>query len=809
MDKRIRKAGVIGAGVMGANIAAQFANVGIETLLLDIVPEPTEIEIKQGIDLKGPEFRNRLAEKGLENARKASPASFYISRNEDLITIGNLEDDIDKLKDVQLIIEAVVENSEIKRDLYKKLDKVLNPGTIITSNTSGISAETLCEGLSKNFRRYFAITHFFNPPRYMKLLEVVPGPDTLPEVIELIVENCENFVGKRVVYAKDTPNFIANRIGVYSLLGTINAMNDMKLNIETVDHLTGTLIGSPKSATFRTVDMVGLDTLLNVAKNVYENAGDDEHRDTFKPPEVIKRMIDKGLLGEKSGSGFYKKDRDAQGNRIISSLKTVTMEYGPRESIKFDSLKAAENISNLPERLEFLYYGDDLAGQFTFRTQSEALIYAARRIPEISDDIVNIDNAIKWGFNKELGPFEIWDCIGLKRSVMKMKDAGYDIPDWVELMLEKGFESFYKKEGIKVYYYDPESQDYKELYSNPRIILLPAFKEREKKIVGNDEASLIDLEDGVACLEFHSKMNTLGEDVIKMVIQAADIVSRDFNGLIIANHGVNFSAGANLALVLITAQAKEWDKLEWMVRTFQDTFMKLKYLDKPVVAAPAGLVIGGGCEICMAADRVRFAAETYMGLVEAGVGLIPAGGGSKELLIRNTEHLFDVKKGGVYQKQIEMLPFIAKTFETIALAKTSTSGPEAVELGYLRNTDHMTVNRDFLINDAKNTILAMNLEGYEAPRALGSIRVAGEDTMAVLKLAIWTMHEQGYATDHDVTVSNKLAHVLCGGNVFADTRVNEQYILDLEREAFLSLCGDEKTQARMQYMLLTGKPFRN
>jgi 3-hydroxyacyl-CoA dehydrogenase len=809
MDKRIRKAGVIGAGVMGANIAAQLANVGIETLLLDIVPVPTEDEIKQGIDLNSPEFRNRLAEKGLENARKASPASFYISRNEDLITTGNLEDDIDKLKDVQLIIEAVVENSGIKRDLYKKLDKILNPGTIITSNTSGISAETLCEGLSENFRRYFAITHFFNPPRYMKLLEVVPGPDTLPEVIELIVENCENFVGKRVVYAKDTPNFIANRIGVYSVLGAINALYDMRLNIETVDNLTGTLIGSPKSATFRTADMVGLDTLLKVAENVYKNAGDDECRDMFKPPEVMKKMIDKGLLGEKSGSGFYKKDRDTQGNRIILSLKTESMEYAPRESIKFDSLKEAENIANLRERLKFLYYGDDLAGQFTFRTQSETLIYAARRIPEISDDIVNIDNAIKWGFNKELGPFEIWDCIGLKRSVLKMKDAGYDIPGWVELMLEKGFESFYKKEGIKVYYYDPESQDYKELYSNPRIILLPALKEREKKIAGNDEASLIDLEDGVACLEFHSKMNSLGEDVIKMVIQSADIVSKDFNGLVIANHGVNFSAGANLALVLITAQAKEWDKLEWMIRTFQDSFMTLKYLDKPVVAAPAGLAIGGGCEICMAADRVRFAAETYMGLVEAGVGLIPAGGGSKELLIRNTEHLFDVKKGGVYQKQIEMLPFVAKTFETIALAKTSTSGPEALELGYLRKTDHMTVNRDFLINDAKNTILAMNLEGYEAPRPLDSIRVAGEDTMAVLKLAIWTMHEQGYATDHDVTVSNKLAHVLCGGNVFADTRVSEQYILDLEREAFLSLCGDEKTQARMQYMLMTGKPLRN
>ena len=437
------------------------------------------------------------------------------------------------------------------------------------------------------------------------------------------------------------------------------------------------------------------------------------------------------------------------------------------------------------------------------------MIYSANRIPEIADDIVNIDNAMKWGFGRKMGPFEAWDAIGLGKSVAKMKEAGYEIPAWVEEMLAAGKESFYKKEAGVLYYYDPASKEYKEVPLKPGIILLPSLKDQKKVVAGNTGATLIDIGDGVACLEFHTKMNALGDDIISMLAQSGEIVSRDFDGLVIANHGSNFSAGANLPLVLFTAQEEEWDDLDWGIKALQNALMKLKYLDKPVVAAPAGMALGGGCEICLASDRVRYAAETYMGLVEAGVGLVPAGGGTKELLLRNTEPLFEVQKGGIYPKQIEMMPFIARAFETIAMAKVSTSGPEAVKMGFLKPTDKMTVNRDYQIQEAKNTVLAMNLEGYTPPRPRDAIRVPGESTFAMIKLALWTMHEQNYITDHDVTVSEKIGYILCGGNVLPDTMVSEQYLLDLEREAFLSLAGNPKTQARIQHMLTKGKPLRN
>jgi len=472
-------------------------------------------------------------------------------------------------------------------------------------------------------------------------------------------------------------------------------------------------------------------------------------------------------------------------------------------------LEAAKTISGVSQRIKSLYWAEDTAGQFTFRQVNETVIYAANRIPEIADDIVNVDNAMKWGFAWKLGPFEVWDAIGLKKSVARMKEAGYQIPAWVQEMLDDGKESFYKREAGKLAFYDLVSKEYKEVPVKPGIILLPSLKDQEKKVEGNKGASLIDIGDGVACLEFHTKMNAMRDDIISMVMKSTDIVSKDFEGLVIANHADNFSVGANLPLILFTAQEEEWDDLDWMIKTFQDSFMRLKYLDKPVVAAPAGMALGGGCEICLASDRVRFAAETYMGLVEVGVGLIPAGGGCKEVLIRNTERLFEVQRGGLYPKQIEFMPFVARAFETIAMAKVSTSGPEAVKLGYLRPTDKMTVNRDYLIEDAKKTVLAMNMEGYTPPRPLEEIRVAGENTFAMIKLGLWTMHESGYITEHDVTVSTKVGYVLCGGNVLEYTKVSEQYLLDLEREAFLSLCGHPMTQARIQHMLQTGKPLRN
>jgi len=810
MEKKIKRAGVIGAGVMGATIAAQLANVGIETVLLDIVPpEMTDDDKKRGLTKESKAFRDKLSQNGLNIALKSKPASFYIPENAKLITIGNLEDNLEWLRDVDWIIEVVVERLDIKKSVFEKIETVLTPGTIVTSNTSGISAKAMCEDRSETFRKQFAITHFFNPPRYMKLLEIVPNPDTLPEVIEILADICEKVLGKGVVYAKDTPNFVANRIGTYHMFCVISAMVDKGLTIEAVDKLTGPVIGNAKSASFRTADLVGLDTLLHVAGNVYESCPGDEKREVFKPPDFINQMVENKRLGEKTKQGFYKKTKDSNGKKVILSLDCNTMEYSPQEKVNLAALEAANNVSGTPQKVKALYYAKDLAGKFTFGHISDMLIYAANRIPEIADDIVNIDNAMKWGFGRKMGPFEMWDAVGVGKSVTKMKEAGYDIPSWVQELLDSGKESFYKKEAGLLYYYDISAKEYREIPVKPGIILLPSLKDRGKQVAGNTGASLIDIEDGVACLEFHSKMNAIGEDIISMIVQSADIVSKDFEGLVIANHGTNFSVGANLAMVLFAAQEEEWDDLDWAIRALQDALMKLKYLDKPVVAAPAGMALGGGCEVCLASDRVRFAAETYMGLVEVGVGVVPAGGGCKELLIRNTEHLFEVQRGGVYPKQIEFMPFIARAFETIAMAKVSTSGPEAITLGYLRPTDNLTVNRDYLIEDAKRTVRAINLEGYTPPRPKEDIRVPGENTYAMLKLALWTMHEQGFALDHDVTVGTKLAYVLCGGNVLENTKVSEQYLLDLEREAFLSLCGDPKTQARIEHMLTTGKPLRN
>ncbi len=810
MEKKIKRAGVIGAGVMGATIAAQLANVGIKTILLDIVPPKlTEDDKKKGLTEESPAFRNKFAQNGVQGALKSKPASFYIPENAKLITIGNLEDNLSWLSEVDLIIEVVVERLDIKQSVFEKIESILTPGTLVTSNTSGISAAAMCEGRSETFRKHFAITHFFNPPRYMKLLEIVPGPDTLPEVVETLAEMCEKIVGKGIVYAKDTPNFIANRIGIFGMFTIIQAMMDLGLTVEAVDKLTGPVIGHAKSASFRTTDLVGLDTMVHVANNVYDGAPEDEKREIFKAPAFIQKMVEKGLLGEKTKQGFYKKSKDDQGKKVILSIDPKTLEYGPQEKVKIASLEAAKAAGGTGDKIKALFYANDLGGQFTFRHMAETLIYSANRIPEIADDIVNVDNAMKWGFAWKMGPFETWDAIGVKKSTAKMREAGYELPGWVEEMLESGKESFYRREAGVLYYYDLQSKDYKEVPVKPGIILLPSLKEREKKVAGNTGASLIDLGDGVACLEFHAKMNALGDDIINMIVKTGEIVEREFDGLVIANHATNFSVGANLAMILFAAQEEEWDDLDWAVKTLQDALMKLKYLEKPVVAAPAGMALGGGCEVCLAADRVRYAAETYMGLVEVGVGLIPAGGGCKELLIRNTEHLFEVPRGGVYPKQIELMPFVARAFETIAMAKVSTSGPEAVKLGYLRPTDKMTVNRDYLIEDAKKTVLAMNLEGYQPPRPKDEIRVAGENTFAMIKLAVWTLHESGYVTDHDVTVSEKVGYVLCGGNVLADTKVSEQYLLDLEREAFLSLCGDPKTQARMQHMLTKGKPLRN
>ncbi|MBW1863578.1 MAG: 3-hydroxyacyl-CoA dehydrogenase, partial [Deltaproteobacteria bacterium] len=535
MDKKIKKAGIIGAGIMGSAIAAHLVNVGIETVLLDIVPaDLTEEDRRKGLTKESRDFRNKLALKGVDAALKSNPASFYLPENSRRIIVGNIEDNLELLKEVDLIIEAVIERLDIKKSVFEKIESILTPGTIITSNTSGISVESMCDGRSDIFLKHFAVTHFFNPPRYMKLLEIVPGPDTLPEVMERLTEISDKLLGKGVVYAKDTPNFVANRIGTYSFFSAVRAMKDLGLTIEAVDLLTGPVIGHPKSASFRTADLVGLDTLVHVANNVYERANEDEKREMFKIPNIFDRMIEKGLLGEKTGRGFYFKERDSTGSRVILSLDFNSVEYVQQEPVRFASLETARNLSSVSQRIKALFFAEDTAGEFTFQTLTETLIYSANRIPEIADNIVSVDNAMKWGFAWKLGPFEIWDEIGLEKSIVKIKDAGYEIPSWVLDMLNRGLRSFYKSEAGKLFYYDLLARGYEEVPVKPGIILLPTLKDREKKVAGNKGASLIDIGDGVACLEFHTKMNAMGDDIINMVLKSTDEVCKNFEGLVIA-----------------------------------------------------------------------------------------------------------------------------------------------------------------------------------------------------------------------------------------------------------------------------------
>ena len=809
MKTKIKTATVVGAGVMGATIAAHLANVGVKTYLLDIVlPEVSPDEQAKGLTRESKAFRNKLPQIGLDKALKSRPAAFYTPEDSKLITIGNIEDNLNWLKDSDWVVEVIIENLELKKSLFSKIVPHLGKDTILTSNTSGIPIKAMSEALPDDVAARFLGTHFFNPPRYMKLLEIIPGPKTNPEVVDFMADFCERTLGKGVVFAKDTPNFIANRVGTFGMMDSMLAMVEMGLTPEEVDKMTGPAIGHPKSATFRTADLVGLDTLFHVAQNVYDGAPDDENRDKFQTPDFIKPMLEKKLLGDKTGSGFFKKAFTDKGKAILS-LDFQTMEYKEQKKANFESLKTAKGIENLPERFASLYYGEDQAAQFIFRTTSTTMIYAANRIPEIADDIVNIDNAMRWGFAWEMGPFEIWDALGVEKANQKMEAAGLTVPAWVKDMVAAGKTSFYKTEAGVKYYYDKVSQDYKTAPAKPEIILLPSLRDRKKVVKENQSASLYDLGDGVACLEFHTKMNSIDEGFGEMINDSLGIVSESFDGLVLANHATNFSVGANIFMVLVYAKEKQWDNLAAMVKGLQDTMMAMKYFDKPVVAAPAGMALGGGCEICLHTSRVRAAAETYMGLVEVGVGLIPAGGGCKELLLRNMDGVFEVGKGGIYPKQIELKPYVARAFETIAMAKVSTSAREAQKMGILKATDKITINRDFLIDDAKKTVLALNLEGYAAPRPRDDIRVMGRDGVAVFKQALYVMQKSGFISDYDREVSTKVAQILCGGDVFSDTIVTEGYILELEREAFVSLCGNEKTQARIEHMLTTGKPLRN
>ena len=807
MKRRIEKAAVLGAGTMGARIAAHFANAGIPCYLLDIAPsELNADEKRKGLTLESPAVRNRIVLAGLEGAKKSKPAAFFTPETARLVTPGNFEDNLGWCAEVDWIIEVVAENLEIKRNLLTKVEAVRKPGTIVTSNTSGLPIHLIAEGRSEDFRQHWAGTHFFNPPRYMKLVELIAGPETKPEVLQQLDETCDLQLGKGVVRAKDTPNFIANRIGTFSMLNALHQMQALDMTIEEVDTCTGPAIGQPKSATFRTGDLVGLDILVHVVRNIYETATNDEKRETYRIPAFVDEMMKRGWLGDKTNGGFYKKDR-ASGGKEILTLDWQKMEYRARQKAKFGSIEAGKGIEDTRERVRALAApalegkGGDKAARFIWSVLSETCLYAARLMPEIANNVVDVDRAIRWGFAWELGPFEMWDAIGVERMAKALQAEGKKLPPLVEKVLASPGKSFYETEKGNTRYFDYSSGTMKPVEEPSGIIILKSLKERTPVVQKNSGASLIDLGDGVLCCEFHSKMNAIGGDLVAMLHAGLKKLDTEFEAMVIANQASNFSVGANLMMVLMGAQEGEWDELNMAVRQFQRVNMAIKYAPRPVVAAPFGMSLGGGCEIPLHSARIHAAAETYMGLVEVGVGLIPGGGGTKEMAIRANEH---ASSGDA----TDLMHALRPIFQNVATARVSTSAEEARDMGFLRAADQLSMNRDRLVADAKQTALAMVRAGYHAP-APAEIRVLGEEFLAVAKLGIHMLVRGEYASEYDAVVARKLAFILAGGNITAPQTVSEQYMLDLEREAFVSLCGERKTQERMAHTLKTGKPLRN
>jgi 3-hydroxyacyl-CoA dehydrogenase len=798
----VKKAAVLGAGTMGAQIAAHLANAGIPTLLLDIVPPEDEAET-QPLGRVHKADRNRIARAGYESAKKAKPAAFFTADLASLVSIGNFEDDLAKLKDCDLIIEAVVENLEIKRSLYEKVELHRRPGAVIASNTSGIPLKQLAEGRSDDFRAHFLGMHFFNPPRYMHLVELIRTEWTKPEVSCSMFGFLDERLGKGVVIAKDRPNFIANRIGTFGALVTIHAMIDDGYSIEEVDKITGPAAGRPKTATFRTFDLVGLDVLAHVVRNLGENLPEDPEREMFVMPEFVTKMIERGLLGNKTKAGFYNRQKGADGKREILTLDTATLDYRPAQKVKLPSLEMAKNIEDTAERIKALTWSKDRVGAFLWKTLGRTLCYTAERIPEIADTVVEIDRAMQWGFNWELGPFEVWDAIGVEKSVAKLQEEGKTVPANVQKLLDSGAKSFYKQENGQRFYFDFASAKYVPASDPPGTIVLKSLKDRTGVIRKNSGASLVDLGDGVACLEFHSKMNSIGGDTLEMLKIALNEVEKNFVGLVVGNQGQNFSVGANLMLMLMEAQDENWEELDMIGRLFQSSVMSLRYSPKPVVVAPFQMVFGGGCEMVLHADRVRASAETYIGLVEVGVGIIPAGCGTKEMLVRALDSI------PADMKDADPFPFVKRAFETIAMAKVATSAEEARGYGFLSADDSVSMNRDRLIADAKKEVLALAASGYVQPQQRTDILALGNPALATLKLGVHLMKRAGYISDHDALIGEKLARILTGGDLNHETRVSEQYLLDLEREAFLSLIGTRQTQDRIAHMLKTGKPLRN
>jgi 3-hydroxyacyl-CoA dehydrogenase len=814
--KHIHKVAVLGAGTMGARIAAHFANAGVPSYLFDIVPP----------DADGP-ARNKIAATGLDAAKKSKPAAFMDASLPRLITIGNFDDDLKRLADVDWIIEAVVENLDLKRALLRKVEAIRKPGTIITTNTSGLPVGRIAEGFSDDFRRSWFGTHFFNPPRYMRLLELIPTPATDRAAIDAVAHFCDIHLGKGIVLAKDTPNFIGNRIGTFSVLNVMRLMQEMDLSIEDVDVLTGQAVGWPRSATFRTIDMVGLDILGHVVSNMSRAVASDsptqlDERSDLKLPDYYKQMLERKWLGDKTKGGFYKKvkGRGEGGEDERLALDWKTLEYHPRKKPKFPALDMAKNVEQTGARLKMLLGLDgsgpqknDKAGAFLWSALSDLWTYSANRIPEISDSIVEIDRAMRLGFNWELGPFELWDAAGIEATVGRMKKEDRTVAASVEQLLASGKKTWYlddPKAASGRGYFDLGTVGYKPVAVPDGVWSVEVAKKSNGVVKRNSGASLVDLGDGVACIEFHSKMNTIGTDIVQLISQSLKPggPGDNFDTFVITNDATNFSVGANLMLLLMSVQEEEWDDVDLAIRTFQGMTQAIKFSPKPVVVAPFGLTLGGGTEISLHAPALQPHAELYMGLVEVGVGLLPGAGGCKEMLLRAVDSAESIRPGG-RGESVELMEAMKKTFETIATAKVATSAHEARGLGFLRDSDNITMNRERVLADAKSRALELVRAGYEPPQARTDIPAPGENILAALKMGVHLMRQGEYITEYEVKLATKIAEVLCCGNVTGGTPVSEQYILDLEREGFKSLCGEKKTQERIQYTLKTGKTLRN
>ncbi len=800
MKRRIEKAAVIGSGIMGSGIAAHLANAGVQVLLLDILPrELTDAEKAKGLSMESPQVRNRVAAENLKKAMKSKPALFYDKAFAKRITVGNTEDDMAKIADVDWIIEVVPERLDIKKAVFDQIEKYRTSGTIVSSNTSGIPISLMAKGRSEDFKKNFLGTHFFNPVRYLRLLEIIPTKETDPELVQFFLEYGDKFLGKTTVLAKDTPAFIGNRIGVYGIMDIFHLVDTDDLTVEEVDKLTGPVIGRPKSATFRTADLVGLDTLAHVATGLYEGVPDDEAHNLFELPDYVQKMLENNMLGDKTGQGFYKKIKK-DGKKEIQVLDLKTLEYRPKKKVHFATLDMTQNIDKILDRYKVLIKGKDKAGDFYRKTFSGLFSYASHRIPEIADHLYQIDDAMRAGFGWEYGPFQMWDAIGVAKAVEMMTKEGKNIPDWVSQMLANGIESFYTVKDGATYYYDIKSQSYKKVPGQEDYINLDNLR-KTNTLWKNNDASIIDLGDGIIDIEFHSKMNTLGVGVIEGINRAINLAEEKYDGLVIGNQGSNFSVGANLAMVLMLAVEQEWDELYMAVKTFQETAMRVRYSSIPVIVAPHGMTFGGGCEITLHADKVVAAAETYIGLVEVGVGLIPAGGGTKELVLRTSDSL---KKGDVDINRY------TEAFMNIATAKVATSAYEAFDLGFLKKgRDVVVLNKDRQIATAKRHALQMAQDGYVKPIKRTDIKVLGQEVLGTFMVGADSMRAGNYISEYDQKIADKLAYVISGGDLSGPSQVSEDYLIELEREAFLSLLGQRQTLERIQHMLKTGKPLRN